>query len=269
VNKVGRVVPLGHIHLATLPQTKKWRQVVDLIATGKPDNDIIAASAIAAESDLSRAAQRPVFVDAVQIICLIPFLARQKDFGAQLRLNGIDAGTAPDLASLLSAAQRRLADTALRTPKASDFDILVSRSLSYAISNTVANSLPGLFTATSDDVRVACANLGSSKGFPLLARSFFGHLVERSLRYWLDRHLSTHIGEGRRFPTLDARKNFDVAITTYATEATRIIQEFSSGWYGKTLFTDRTISPEQAARYGHVAFKKIGEELRRKRDADG
>ena len=58
-----------------------------------------------------------------------------------------------------------------------------------------------------------------------------------------------------------------MALDQYCSEATRIIREFAEGWYGKTLYRDGTITAERAAAFGAVAFKKIGEELRRKREA--
>lgn len=51
-------------------------------------------------------------------------------------------------------------------------------------------------------------------------------------------------------------------------EASRIIKEFSGGWYGKALQQERQISPDHARNFAHVAFKKLRAELRKRRDAD-
>jgi hypothetical protein len=50
-------------------------------------------------------------------------------------------------------------------------------------------------------------------------------------------------------------------------EASRIIKEFSGGWYGKTLFEER-YHPDKASQFAHVAFKKLRTELRKRRGAD-
>ncbi len=52
-------------------------------------------------------------------------------------------------------------------------------------------------------------------------------------------------------------------------EATRIIREFAAGWYGKALRDGTTIGKEEATRFTAIAFRKIGEELRNKRDERG
>lgn len=100
-----------------------------------------------------------------------------------------------------------------------------------------------------------------------MIRAFFTRLTRDTLSNWLDRTLSTHVGPNRRFAHAGQRGDFDVALGQYCSEATRIIREFSGGWYGATIFREKTITRERAAGFGYVAFKKIGEELRQKRDA--
>jgi hypothetical protein len=42
----------------------------------------------------------------------------------------------------------------------------------------------------------------------------------------------------------------------------------SAGWFGKTLFEEGAITPEQAGGFVHVALKKIRTELRKRRHED-
>jgi hypothetical protein len=48
----------------------------------------------------------------------------------------------------------------------------------------------------------------------------------------------------------------------------RIIKEFSDGWYGKTLFQEGDIGPDKASQFAHVPFKKLRAELRKRRVAN-
>ena len=50
---------MGHIRLGRLPATKRWRQVVSLLARGAPLERIAAASAEAAENSLAQANRDP------------------------------------------------------------------------------------------------------------------------------------------------------------------------------------------------------------------
>ncbi len=148
----------------------------------------------------------------------------------------------------------------------SDLGELAARALAGTLTSQIGDALPGLFGATSEDVRIEARRLSWSKGIATLTRAFFGELVSGSLSYWLDRTLSLQVGEHRRFGDVADRGAFDMALADHSTEATRIIQEFSGGWYGKTLHENGHIGSPDAAAFGAVALKKIVEELRARRD---
>ena len=67
---------------------------------------------------------------------------------------------------------------------------------------------------------------------------------------------------------LSEHSDFNAALDLHCREASRIIKEFSGGWYGKTLFQEGDISPDKASQFAHVAFKKLRAELRKRRGAD-
>lgn len=282
---------MGHIHLAVLPGTKKWRQVVALLDAHAADDVVIAASAIAAERDFARAANDPVLVEAVRLLALIPHAARSSDFGAALRDIGLEASDAPLVTDLLLASGRALERTMREEGDRTDFGEIVRRSLIGTLSDRIGDALselladrigdalpelfadrigdalPGLFAADAADVQSAAARMGRPPDFSAAARAFFGRLTADTLASWLDRTLSAKVGPGQRFASVSERAAFDEALDQHCAEATRIIREFAGGWYGKTLHRDGTITQERAAAFAAVAFRKITEELHRKRDA--
>ncbi|MCQ0972057.1 hypothetical protein MLD63_16685 [Paracoccus sp. TK19116] len=259
---------MGHIHLQVLPGSLKWRQVVDLLGSEAANETVFAASAIAAEGDLARAADDPVFVEAVRLLLMIPFSARSDDFGLALRDCDLSVGSTPDLFEICAGASERLDDIARAASRRTDFGELAGRALIGTLNDQIGAALPGLFEATDRDVQIEAQRLSRPNGIAALSRAFFGRLLSDSLSYWLDRTLAMQTGTGRRLPDVGARSAFDVALQTYTQEATRIIQEFAPGWYGKRLYEDGRIESPQAAAFAAVAMKKITEELRRKRDAD-
>lgn len=260
---------MGHIHLAVLPQTKKWREVVNLLTSGAADTDVMAASAIAVERDLADAADDVVFIEALRLLFMIPFAARSKEFGRSLNDVGLDVPAEPHLVDLILSVSQRLDHLAGLPGNRTDFGELSGRAVIAVLSSHIGDALPGLFEATPADVQSAARRLSWQNGISELARSFFGRLLSESLSTWLSRTLSTHVGDGRRFVHAGDRADFEVALGQYTIEATRIIKEFAPGWYGKRLYADGQITTESATIFGAVAFKKITEELRRKRDADG
>lgn len=260
---------MGHIHLGVLPNSRKWREVVDLLDGRASDQQIVSASAQAAETEFRGATSDPGFIEAVRLLAMIPQAARSADFVSALRDLGLRIGPAPGLPELLVATGEHLDREAHRTGGGSDFGELARRALLSTLSAGIGGDLPGLFEATAQDVRAATAKLGTSARFSPFARAFFSRLVSETLSSYLDRTLSTHVGPGRHFSDMGDRSAFDAALDQYCAEATRIIREFSGGWYGKTLHREGRIDSHHAAAYGAVALKKITEELRRKQGAHG
>ena len=91
---------MGHIHLATLPGTKKWREVAELLGSGATDDEVLAKSAEAAERLFAAAPNNPVFIAAVRLLSLIPVAAKREDFSAGLRELGINVPPDPHLTDL-------------------------------------------------------------------------------------------------------------------------------------------------------------------------
>lgn len=133
---------------------------------------------------------------------------------------------------------------------------------------SIGDALPGLFEATPEEVQAVARRMSWAKGISGFSRGFFGRLVSGTLSYWLDRTLALQVGEGQRFATTGERNAFDRALDQYSTEATRIIQEFSSGWYGKTLHREGGFRTKDAAIFGAVALKKTVSELRTRNSSD-
>jgi len=102
----------------------------------------------------------------------------------------------------------------------------------------------------------------------VLAREFFARLTQRSLDYFLSRELSNHIGANERFLDDVARAHFDDALQMHCREASKIVEAFSGGWYGKNVYQGDGLTPEAIRQFVPVAFKKIRAELRKRRDAN-
>lgn len=170
---------------------------------------------------------------------------------------------------LVAAAGDQLDRVGRQEKDSGDFGELSRRALLASLSAQIGEGLPGFFEATPEEVRRSAARASYPAEFSKLARSFFTDLLSRTLRYWLDRTLSTHVGPEKRFAHAGQRAAFDQALQQYCFEATRIIAEFSAGWYGRRFNTGSAISRQDVAGFGAVAFKKINSELRRKWTGDG
>lgn len=255
---------MGHNTLGVLPRTVYWQSVVQLVADGAPIEEVVAASAQATETMLLKAVDDPAFVEAVRLLLAIPAAARSGDFAAGLRDLELSVPDQPELLDIVTAAGRRLDDQNQRGR--TDLGELAGRALCATLSDSIGERLPGLFEATPEDVQREALRLSWNTSLSDYSRRFFSRLVADSLSYWLDRTLADHIGDGQRFATVADRADFDRELDCFSWESSRIIREFSAGWYGKTLFRDGGFTTRSAAAFGAVAMKKIVDDLRTRRN---
>jgi hypothetical protein len=217
---------------------------------------------------LLKASADATYVEAVRLLINVPLAARNADFGDALRQLDLQVQDRPSLIGIIAAVTNRLDSISRESPTRTDLSDLVSRALSAAFSNSVGEDLPGLFSASAEDVRLSFGKHSRNDGMSAICRSFFAALVGTSLSYWLDRTLDNHIGTSKTFSRVSERVDFDHALQAYVGETTRIVKEFSAGWVGKTARWSGRISSAEARTFGHVCLKKIVDELRAKRGDD-
>jgi hypothetical protein len=259
---------MGHIRLGTLPKSRKWENVVGLVAGGADVGRIAAASADAAEHGLERASQDQGLAHAFWLLTQIPQAARQTNFAGRLWYLGLDVSSTPTLLEIIAAFTRAVDHNVRESGKRSDLGEMAQHAAAETLTSLAGRELPSLFGPTAGDVQLALAKLGTSERFSIVARDFFSRLTSRSLSYFLSRELSKHVGSNKRFAAVSEHSNFNAALDLHCREASRIIKEFSGGWYGKTLHENGQISPLEARKFAHVAFNKLRAELRKRRDAN-
>lgn len=259
---------MGHIHLATVPATLRWKRVGELLSSGAPAEDVIAASAYAAEAELAIATGSSVLAEAVRLLSMLPQAARAAAFGQALRELDLAVPDEPLFADVTFGLATAVGSTTRDTDSRDDFGGIVRRALLGTLNATIGAQLADPFAAEPGDVRAAVAHLGGSTEFPRVARLFFGTLVADTLAYWLDRILAADVGPGRRFPTTAERSAFDRVLFQHCTESTRFIRELSGAWYARTLYRDGTVTLPRATAFAELAFRRTLEQLGRKRAID-
>jgi hypothetical protein len=258
---------MGHIRLGTLSQSKKWRQVVDLLRVDASVEEIAAAAADAAETSFQDGGNDPAFLHAFWLLTQIPLAARGPAFVEDLRRLGVRVPDPPSLVAVVAAfsdaVDRHVRDQGGRT----DLGEMAQMAAVESLMAMVGPTLPSLFEPGVEEVQRAIGRLAGGDRFSALAREFFARLTERSLDYYLSRELANHIGRRERFADDGERTEFDAALARHCREAARIVEAFAGGWYGKNVYQGDGLTPDAVRRFAPVAFKKLRGELRKRRDA--
>lgn len=259
---------MGHQHLGTLPRSRKWREVVELIGAGANVRDVAAATSLAAERQMADASNDPAVKHAVWLLTQIPIAAAQDNFGPELRKLGLVVGDNPTLLEIATAMSGAVDRYVTRQGGRTDLGEMAQLSALETLNAIGGRELPDLFGRDVNRTKLALRGLGTVKQFAVLARDFFSRLTTRQLQYFLSRELAKHVGLNARFRSLREHLEFERALDLHCREASRIIKEFSGQWFSKHTY-EGGISESNAGHFAHVAFKKMREELGQRRNAHG
>jgi len=253
---------MGHLRLGDLPRTRKWAQVVGLIEVGAGTAQIANATMTAAEQGFKLAGEDKGLVETIWLLTQLPLAARSSNFADALRKSGLEVSDAPSLMEIVGAfsdaVDARLPNNKGRT----DLGEMAQMAAAETLTKVIGTRTQSLFGTTSEDVQRELSKLATNRQFSVFARDFFSRLTNKCLDYFLSRAFSYHLGEGNRFATLAQQSEFSKALELHCREASRIVEEFSGGWFSKTNWEKGGISRKEAAGFTYVAMKKIREELK-------
>jgi hypothetical protein len=252
---------MGHTRLGPLPRTRKWDQVVGLIAHGAGTAQIASATINAAERGLNLASSDPALVETVYLFVQLPLAARSDDFVQSMRGAGLDLPDEPGLMDVAGAFAEAV-DSKLTNGSRSDLGEMAQMAAAETIATFVGERTRSLFGVAPQDVREALSELSTIAQFGAFARHFFDRLTNRCLAYFLSRAVSNNTGEGRRFPTLAQQARFEEALTLHCREASKIVEQFSGEWLSKAAWLKGGVSREDATAFAHVAITKLVAELK-------
>lgn len=257
---------MGHLRLGVLSHSKKWREVVSLLDSGAPVDAIAEAAAEASERDLGRAADDPGFQFVSRLLVELPLVARSPGFAGAVATLGVRSDNLNSLPAFLAGLSEAIDRVAFESGQTSDAGILAKSALLESLSVQLGNRLPTLFEPTATDIRTELARFSTGQNFAVLARDFFARLTYRSLDYYLSRELASHTGDGKRFATDAERTSFQQALARHTFEASKIVEEFAGGWYGKNVWQKQEFDQTAINRFTSYAFKKLRDEFGRRRE---
>jgi hypothetical protein len=252
---------MGHIRIGTLPKTRRWKDVIGLIAEGVEAGRVAEAVTHAWEHAFNAVRDDVGFREAVYLLMQIGVAGKSRDPTEHLSSVGVEvagAGSVVEVAMGLSTAmERRIEGTRQR----SDFGELAQRALVGAVTEHLQRKMPTLLESTAADVSGAVRKCGRDKAFGELSREFFARMANECLSYFLTKTLPAQVGEGRRFATTEQLGGFEKAMRAHCSEAAEIVESYSSGWFSKELHQEGKITRDSAERFGWFGLEKVRGEL--------
>lgn len=259
---------MGHIRLGKLPKSRRWTQVIELLRVGGTADELAAATAFAAESELNFAKSDPAFARAVWILVQLPLAARSPNFEESLAELGFAPGADLSLLALTTAASSVIDRQVAGLAGGTDLGELARQAATEALTVFLTSAGPDFFDTPADTLKRELARLGSKANFAALMREFFARLTFKTIEYYLSRELPNHVGSGKFLPTIDHEIAFRSALVQHCRESSLIVEAFAGGWYSKAIY-DGTLNPTSTRRFAAYALTKMHDELRARRVTDG
>jgi hypothetical protein len=251
---------MGHVRLGTLPRTRNWIQVLDLVGGGAGAPAVAAATMNAAQRGLEAAAQDKGLVYSVWLLTQLPVAARSADFEGRLRELGLNVSRSASMLEVTGAFADAVDAHLRRNRGRSDLGEMAQMAATEAMTVLGSPANGSLFDTAAPSAREALQALATTAKFSGLAREFFARLATKYLTYFLSRELSNYVGPGGRFAGIDGHAEFTRALDLHCHQASRIVEVFAGGWFAKGQLKG-PITQKKASGFVHVALKKLRAEL--------
>lgn len=254
---------MGHHHLVHLPRTPPWLAVI--AALQAPDvlpADVALATASAASERIARLGSDPSLAYCFWLLARVTSAAARPDFAAGLAALGVRAGPSTSVVGVIGQLAARAREEIERHPESGQFGELASLALRRALTETVGTEGRSLFGSSLEDLEGAFRRHATPGRFGELAHRFFGDLVSRTLRFYVDKELSQHVGQGWGLATTTEAAGFTAGLDRYARERARAVEVFAEEWWDKRNFlADGAIGRDEAHGFVAHAVEKLQDAL--------
>jgi hypothetical protein len=186
--------------------------------------------------------------------------SRTEDFVASLREIGLriqpDTSAAAFVTATAALARTRLRDSGWLAIT----DELALQAFQTAIGDCILENATTLFGADLESVQGTLRKMSTKDNVAKVARRFFGEFMYRILARAFERQLSDALADGDRFHTTDDLADFHSRLRAYCWDVSKIVEEYSGGWYSKHTWLG-DVGEKQTARFTGYAVQKLFSEL--------
>lgn len=228
------ITRMGHHHLVHLPPTVPWLGVLDALrAPSVVPADVATATAFAASDRLVRLRDDPCLAYCFWVLARVTSAAARPDFVEGLAALGVRAGPSDSVVGVIGRIAARVREEVERHPESGQFGEMASLSLRRALTETVGTEGRSLFGSSLEDMERAFRRHATPARFGELAHRFFGDLTSRTLRFYVDKELSQHVGQGFGLATTTEAVGFTAELDRYTRGRARVVEVFAEEWWSK------------------------------------
>lgn len=224
---------MGHVEVALLPTSVRWRAVTALLHAPSLDAPgVAAACCLAAERRLRQLGSDPALVRCFWLLTRLAAAARGDDFFGEAARLGVPARRDDSALQFVARVAERTRVDLGRFPESGPFAEMAAVALRRALAETVGTQGRSLSGGALEDLERAFRRHSTAAQFGDLAGRFFGAFMGQTLRFYVDRELPRAVGGGG-LATPGASADFAAALDLHARQLGAVVERFAAGWYSK------------------------------------
>ena len=253
---------MGHIRLGILPKYPKWKTVIEYLENQDIPASAVADKVIDATIDiLSKDSSRSSVSFCIWFLAQLTIVSKENNYLERLNNLGINVNDDSSAVDFLAKVSRQSTINLSKLSPYTAINPIAGLALREALTKTIGQQSNTLFGSGIRETQLAFKKYSTQKQFSNLLHIYFSSFLRRIIRYVIDKEISNHIGEGRRFENIRELDAFEEALDVFASQTTRIVDEFSGGWYSKKLWLQGEITDIDSDQFVYIALRKLRSDL--------
>lgn len=255
---------MGHIRLGRLPKTIKWKQVVQSLAySGSSLSEIVSLTSQASEKVLTSSKYIDGLAHCYWLFTNIAQASRSDNFINELNQIGLNLSEQDSGINILKKVFD-YASTGLKNSGSNTvLDQIAIDSFKSAIHNTIAQESTSLFGCDIDSIQRAFKKYSTSNQVSYLGREYFSQYMYKAFSFTLEKELANVLSSNGRFQNSSDIQEFNSKLKQYCWDVSKIVEDFSGGWYGKHSFEGDLKNKKKVADFTSYAMTKLLSEVQR------
>lgn len=255
---------MGHIRLGRLPRTTRWKQVVEALGDfGASLPEIIKLTSYASEKVLTNSKNIDGLAHCYWLFTNIAQASRQGNFIENLNNLGINIAPTDSGVKILKEIFSTASSNLKENGNISILDQIAVDSFKNAIHNTISQEATSLFGCDAESIQKALQKYSTSTQVAYLGREYFSQYMYNSFSFTLEKELANSLSSDGRFQNSNDIQQFNQKLKQYCWEVSKIVEEFSGGWYGKHSFEGDISSKSKTKDFTSYAMTKLLSEVKR------
>jgi hypothetical protein len=255
---------MGHSRLGDLPKTRHWKKVIEALSDPDASMEKITYWATKAAKDiLLQSANYEGLSHCFWLYTNIAQASRSEDFCKSLNSLGIKISRDDTGINILQKIYNAASEQLSSKGKISTLDRLALDSFHKNIHQTITQESHNLFGCNIDTIQNALKKYSTNKQVAELSRNYFSEYTYKTLSHAFEKQIVNSIDKDGKFKNSSDVNEFDRRLKTYCWETSKILEDFSGGWYGKHGYKKDIHDPAVTKRFTRHSLNKLLSEITR------